>query len=96
MNFVHEIRMKFAIFDKLGKVHTNSREFVKVMLRMARTVSGNGYYFSKYRQLNFNFFIPCCSVAVQLTICQLLSKSLGGEVLLFLKTDNFTAKAFKN
>ena len=32
VNFVHEIRTKFVIFDKLGKVHTNSREFVKVML----------------------------------------------------------------
>ena len=38
VNFVHEIRTKFVIFDKLGKVHTNSREFAKVMLRMACTV----------------------------------------------------------
>ena len=34
VNFVHEIRN----FDKLGKFHTNSREFVNVMLRMACTV----------------------------------------------------------
>ena len=31
VNFVHEIRRKFVIFDKLGKFHTNSREFVKVI-----------------------------------------------------------------
>ena len=30
---------KFVIFDELEKFHTNSREFVKVMLRMACTVN---------------------------------------------------------
>ena len=40
MNFVHEIRTKFVIFDKLGKVHTNSHEFMKAMLRMAFSVQG--------------------------------------------------------
>ena len=41
VNFVHAIR---DVWYNLEKVHTNSREFVKVMLRMACTVykdSGN-------------------------------------------------------
>ena len=40
-------------------------------------------------------FIRCRSVAVQLTICEFLSKSLGGKSFSFLKIDNFTVKAFK-
>ena len=32
VNFVHEIRTKFVIFDKLQKIHKNSRKFVEVML----------------------------------------------------------------
>ena len=35
VNFVHEIRTKFIIFDKLGKM---SYEFARIMLGMACTV----------------------------------------------------------
>ena len=41
VNFVHEIRTKFVIFDKFGK---RSYEFVNVMLRMACTVSTKLYF----------------------------------------------------
>ena len=45
VNFVHEIRKKFVIFDKLRK---SSYEFAKVMLRMACTVSKGSVANYKY------------------------------------------------
>ena len=47
VNFLHEIHTKLIISDKLGKVHMNLCEFVKVMLQMACTVfSMNVVFFS--------------------------------------------------
>ena len=46
-------------------------------------VTGNGYCFASYRRWNFNFFIRCRSVAVQLTICKFYQNLWVGSPFIF-------------
>ena len=72
----------WSVFKSPGKIGLKLifRYYKYPGCRLASSkVTGNGCYFASYRQRNFNFFILCRSVAVLLTICKLLSKSLGGK-----------------